>query len=131
MIMSSLTLPSHMPRLVSTDLDLVEHNIANLKNPPLPLLDKDLEEDVISSKQKARKRKERPNFDTDYKIEEDNNDSKQEVESLGLINATKESSLVEGETQGDLDGSKGEAFNLNALLSTLDYKEEARAIMLS
>jgi len=65
-----------MPCLVSTDLDLVEHNIANLKNPPPPLLDKDLEEDVISSKQKARKRKERPNFNTDYKTEEDDNDSK-------------------------------------------------------
>jgi len=65
-----------MPCLVSTDLDLVEHNIVNLKNPPLSLLDEDLEEDMISSKQKARKRKERPNFDADYEIEEDNDDSK-------------------------------------------------------
>ncbi len=76
MIMSSPISPSHIPRLVSTDLDLVEHNIANLKNPPPSLLDKDLEEDMISSKQKARKRKERPNFDTDYKTEKDNDDSK-------------------------------------------------------
>ncbi len=50
MIMSSLISPSHMPCLVLTDLNLVEHNITNLKNPPPPLLDEDLEEDVISSK---------------------------------------------------------------------------------
>ena len=50
MIMSSPTSPSHMPRLVSTDLDLVEHNMANPKNPPPPLSDEDLEEDMISSK---------------------------------------------------------------------------------
>jgi len=74
--MSSPTSPSHIPCLVSTDLNLVEHNIINLKNSPPPLLDKDLEEDMISSKQKAKKRKERPNFDTDYKTKEDNNDSK-------------------------------------------------------
>ncbi len=37
---------------------------------------------------------------------------------------------MEGKTRGDLDGSEGEAFDLNALLLTLDYKEEARAIML-
>ena len=48
--MSSLTSPSYMPCLVLTNLDLVEHNIVNPKNPPLSLLDKDLEEDVISSK---------------------------------------------------------------------------------
>jgi len=50
MIMSSLILPSYMPCLVLTDLDLVEYNIVNLKNPPPPLLDKDSEEDVISFK---------------------------------------------------------------------------------
>ncbi len=50
MIMSSPILPSYMPCLVLTDLDLVEHNMANLKNPPPPLLNEDLEEDVISSK---------------------------------------------------------------------------------
>ena len=48
--MSSSTSPSHISRLVSTDLNLVEHNIVNLKNPPPSLLDEDLEEDVISSK---------------------------------------------------------------------------------
>jgi len=130
MIMSSPTSPSHMPRLVSTDLDLVEHNMANPKNPPPPPSDEDSEEDVISSKQKARKRKERPNFDADYETEEDDDDSEWEVESPGLINAAKESSLAEGETRGDPDGSEGEAFDPNALLSTLDYEEEARAIML-
>ncbi len=42
MIMSSPTLPSYMPYLVLTNLDLIEHNIINLKNFPLSLLDKDL-----------------------------------------------------------------------------------------